>query len=152
MPSTSRCSNFSSPPLAAWREARRDDRELHHLLLEDGYAQRAFEHAFHRGAGIGDRFQALPPLEVRVHHAALDRTRTHDRHFDDQIVEARGFEARQHRLLRARFDLEHADGVGALAHRVDLGVFCRDVLHRKWGQVHFPVGAARGCRLTQSEK
>ena len=45
----------------------------------------------------------------------------------DQIVEAGGLQPRQHRLLRARFDLEHADGVGALAHRVDLRVFCRNV-------------------------
>jgi hypothetical protein len=64
-------------------------------------------------------------------HPALDRARPDDRHLDHEVVEARGFEARQHRLLRARFDLEHADGVGALAHRVDLGVLGRDVLHRE---------------------
>ena len=31
----------------AGREAGGDDRELHHLLLEDRHAERALEHAFH---------------------------------------------------------------------------------------------------------
>ncbi len=66
-----------------------------------------------------------------MHHPALDRAGPDDRDLDHEVVEARGFEPRQHRLLRARLDLEHADGVGALAHRVDLGILGRDVLHRE---------------------
>jgi hypothetical protein len=116
----------------ARREARGDDRELHHLLLEDRHAERALEHALHRVVRVGDGLEALPPAQVRMHHAALDRTGAHDRDLDDEIVEARGLEARQHRLLRARFDLEHADGIGPLAHRIDLGILGRDVLHHKW--------------------
>ena len=50
-----------------------------------------------------------------MHHAALDRARAHDRDLDDEVVEARGLQPRQHRHLRARLDLEHADRVGALA-------------------------------------
>ena len=38
----------------------------------------------------------------------------HDRDLDHQVVELARLQARQHRHLRARFDLEHADRVGAL--------------------------------------
>ena len=62
-------------------------------------------------------------------HPALDGARPDDRDLDHEVVEARGTQPRQHRLLRARLDLEHADRVGALAHRVDGGVLGRDVLH-----------------------
>src|SRR5215472_13842047 len=66
----------------AGREVRRDDRELHHLLLEDRHSQRALEHPFHRLAGIADRLDALPPTQVRMHHAALDRPWAHDGDLD----------------------------------------------------------------------
>ena len=66
-----------------------------------------------------------------MHHAALDGAGAHDGDFDDEIVEVRGLQPRQHRLLRARFDLEHADRVGALAHRVDRGILGGNVLHRE---------------------
>ena len=69
-----------------------------------------------------------------MHHAALDGARAHDGHLDDQIVEALGKHARQHGHLRAGFDLEHAYGVGALDHRVDLGV-----LRRHRGHAELPV-------------
>ena len=61
-----------------------------------------------------------------MHHVALDRAGAHDRDLDDQIVKGFGFDARQHRHLRARFDLEHTDCVGLPDHRVGLGVFGRD--------------------------
>ena len=64
-------------------------------------------------------------------HPALDRPRPDDRDLDHEVVEAGGLQPRQHRLLRPRLDLEHADRVGALTHRVNLGVFGRDVLHRE---------------------
>ena len=126
----------------ARREPRRDDRELHHLLLEDRHAERALEHAPDRIAGIRDGFDALPPAQVGMHHPALDGAGAHDGDLDHEIVEARRFEPRQHRLLRARLDLEHADGVGALAHRVDLGVFGGDVLQ---GERAIPA-TATPCR------
>src|SRR5207248_4954010 len=61
------------------RKSRGDDRELHNLLLEDRHAERAFEHAFYSVTGISDRLETLPPLEVRMHHSALDRTGPDDR-------------------------------------------------------------------------
>ena len=67
-----------------------------------------------------------------MHHAALDRPRAHDRDLDDEIVEAGRLQPRQHRLLRARLDLEYADRIGALAHRVDRGVFGGYLLHRQF--------------------
>ncbi len=56
----------------ARREARGDDRELHHLLLEDRHAERALEHALHVLARIGHGLQALAAAQVGMHHAALD--------------------------------------------------------------------------------
>ena len=59
-------------------------------------------------------------------HVALDRPGADDRHLDDEVVEIRRPEPRQHRHLRAALDLEHADRVGALDHRVDASLFRRD--------------------------
>ena len=68
-------------------------------------------------------------LQIRVHHAALNRARTHDGHLDYQVVKAAGFEARQHAHLRPALDLEHAHGVGAANHVVSRSVFRRNILH-----------------------
>ena len=57
-----------------------------------------------------------------MHHVALDRTGAHDRDLDHEIVELLRLQARQHRHLRAALDLEHADRVGALDHRVYAGL------------------------------
>ena len=57
-----------------------------------------------------------------MHHAALYRAGTHDGDFDYQIVKLFGPQSRQHGHLRARFDLEHADGVGALDHFIHSGI------------------------------
>ena len=66
-----------------------------------------------------------------MHHAALDGAGAHKRHFDDQIVKAARFETRQHGHLRARLDLEDADGIGAAEHGVHLRILARDVLQAK---------------------
>ena len=73
-----------------------------------------------------------------MHHAALNRPRPHDRHFDDEIVETLRFQARQHGHLSARLDLKHADGIGPAEHRVNGRIFARDVLHAEG-----PAQAAR---------
>ena len=59
---------------------------------------------------------------------ALDRARPHDRHLDHQVVEIARPQARQHGHLRARFDLEHADRIGAADHLVHRRVLAR---HRR---------------------
>ena len=66
-----------------------------------------------------------------MHHVALDRAGAHDRHLDDEIVELFRLEARQHRHLRAALDLEHADRVGALDHRIDAGLLGRNGRQRQ---------------------
>ena len=59
-------------------------------------------------------------------HVALDRTRPDDRHLDDEIVEGPGLHARQHRHLRAGFDLEGAERVGLADHRIGARILGRD--------------------------
>ncbi len=59
-------------------------------------------------------------------HIALDRARAYDRHLDHQVIEFGGLDPRQHRHLRARFDLEHAHGVGQADHVVGVHVLGRD--------------------------
>ena len=113
----------------AGREAGGHHRELHHLLLEDRHAERASQHLLHRFARVGDRLLAAASPQVGMHHAALDRAGAHDRHLDHQIVVVRGLQARQHAHLRARLDLEHADGVGLLDHRVNLWILRRHLVH-----------------------
>src|SRR5690606_27630251 len=66
----------------AGREARRDDRELHDLFLEDRHAERALEHAAHLVARIRDRLLAVASPEIRMDHVALDRPRANDRDLD----------------------------------------------------------------------
>ena len=102
---------------------------LHRLLLEDRHAQRAFEHAAHRRGRIGDRLLALPPPQIGMDHVALDRPRPHDGDLDHQVVEAARPQARQHRHLRPRLDLEDADAVDAAEHGIHRLVFGRDVGH-----------------------
>ena len=64
-------------------------------------------------------------------HVALNRPRPDDRDLHHEIVEAGRLHPRQHRLLRARFDLERADRVGALEHLVGLLVVGRDRCERE---------------------
>ncbi|MDR9160943.1 hypothetical protein FEP45_06023 [Burkholderia multivorans] len=115
------------------REARRDDRDLHHLLLEDRHAERAFEHRLERVARIRDLALFFAghdpaPLQIRMHGAALNRPRPHDRYLDHEVVVFARLQARQHRHLRARLDLEHADRVGAADHVVGVVVVARNVV------------------------
>ena len=67
----------------------------------------------------------------------------HDRDLDHQVVEVRGLQARQHRHLRARLDLEHADGVGALAS-------CRRPRGLRRGMSCIVEAARRGMRRHRS--
>jgi hypothetical protein len=67
----------------------------------------------------------LPAAQIGMHHVALDRARPHDRDFDDEIVEFLRLQTRQHRHLRAAFDLKYAERVGALQHAINGGVLFR---------------------------
>ena len=84
---------------------------------------------------VVDFLEALPAAQIRMHHAALDRSRPHDRDLHDQIVERHRAQARQHRHLRTRFDLEHAHRIGGADHRVS-----RLVILRQAGQIKAQAG------------
>src|SRR5688572_541662 len=117
------------------REARGDDGELHHLLLEDGHTESPFQYFLHRLGWIGDGFQSLPAAEVGVHHAALDGPGAHDCDFDHEVVELLRLQSRQHGHLGARFDLEYAYGIGVPDHFEYCLVISAivDLLHRERG-------------------
>ncbi len=68
-----------------------------------------------------------------MHHIALDRSGTHDRHLDHQVVECARPKTRQHVDLRAGFHLEHADRISPTQHVVD-----RRVLRRYLSQIFEP--------------
>src|SRR4029453_18112475 len=116
----------TQPIRFAGAEAGGDHRELDDLFLKDRYAERAFEHLANGIVRICDWFKSLPAPQVGMNHVALDRSGSNDRDLDHEIVEARGFEPRQHRHLRTRFHLEHADAVATLQHQVGVRVFGRN--------------------------
>ena len=111
----------------ATAEAGGDHADLHHLLLEDGHAQRALQRHVQLRLGRLRRLQPLTAPQVGVHHAALDRPGPHDRDLDHQVVELARLQARQHALLRAALDLEHAHRVGPADHVEGGWVLDRDV-------------------------
>ena len=86
------------------------------------------EYVAHLFAGIGFVFLALAPAQVGMHHAALDRPGPHDGHLHHQVVVLARPQPGQHAHLRARLDLEHADGVGVADHVVGRIVARRNVL------------------------
>ncbi len=136
----------------AGREAGGDDGELHHLFLEDRHAERALEDAFDGGRRVGNRLDTLTPAQVGMHHVALDRAGADDGDFDYEVVETLRFQARQHDHLRARFDLEDADGVGAADHGVGRRVFARDVLHAEDTAVALRDGVERAANRGEHAK
>ncbi len=109
-------------------EAGGDHGQLHHLFLEHGHAQGAFQSRLEFVLFIGHRLLALAPVQVGVDHAALDGAGPHDGDLDHQVVEAAGPQARQHAHLRATFDLEHTHGVGLADHAVGGVIAVGDVL------------------------
>ncbi len=108
-------------------EPRGDHRHAQQLLLENGHAERAAQHAFERRVQALGRLAPLPPLQIRVHHFPDDRTGPDDPDLHHEIVKPLGPHARQDRLLGAALHLEHADRVRALERRVGFGVVRRQV-------------------------
>ena len=66
-----------------------------------------------------------------MNHIALNRPRSHDGHFDDEVIEITRLQTRQHRHLRTRLDLKHTDRISPAQHVVDLRI-----LRRYRGQSH----------------
>ena len=103
------------------REFGGGDGDLHRLFLEQRHAERSFQDLFQFvdgamrqiGRWVVGLLDSIAPTQIRMHHVALDRTRTHDRDLDDEVIEFLRLQTRQHRHLCAAFDLEHADRIGA---------------------------------------
>ena len=71
---------------------------------------------------VRDGLVVAASANIRIDGVALDGARTDQRDFNHQVVETPRLHSRQRRHLRARLDLEHADGVGFTQQVVD-GVF-----------------------------
>ena len=101
------------------REPREVDGDVEHLILEDDHAERLAQRLLEQRM-VGRRAkrrvvaELLPPLDVRVHGAALDRPRPHERDLHRDVVNRLRPRAEDDLHLRAALDLEAADGVGAL--------------------------------------
>ena len=121
-------------PLAAHRaaqsfglpraEAGERHRHVQHLLLEDDRAVRLAERLLEQRMVVRrpERrvgAQQLAVLDVRVHGLSLDRARAHERDLHREVLEVLGPRAEEALHLRTAFDLERADGVGALDLLVD---------------------------------
>ncbi len=59
-------------------------------------------------------------------HVALDGAGPHNGNLNDEVIESARLDARQHRHLRAAFDLEGSERVGLADHRVGARVFGRN--------------------------
>ena len=109
------------------REFRRHNGKLHRLFLKQRNALRLAEHVvelirlamLRRGRRIFDLLGATAPSEIGVNHVALNGAGTHDRHFNDEIIEIPGLQPWQHVHLRPAFHLEHANGIGLLQHVIN---------------------------------
>ena len=99
--------------------------DLHRLFLKQRHTERLAQHRLQLARGEGDRLQPLPAAQIGMHHVALDRSGPHDGDLDHEIIELRRLQPRQHRHLRPALDLEHADRVGALDHRIDASLLRR---------------------------
>ena len=122
-------------------ELGRDHGDLHRLLLEQGHAQGLAQHIgqFVRIGGRARHGEAIaarsvprlmgpplqPPLQIGVHHLALDRAGPDDGDLHHQIVELHRPQARQHRHLRPALDLEDAHRIRLAQHAIDPAPFGR---------------------------
>ena len=103
-------------------KARRRHGDAQQLFLEERYAEGSLQDGFERRMGVDHGLTPRAPVQVGVDHLSHDGSGPDDGDLHHQIVEARGFEARQRGHLRAAFDLKGADGVGLANHRVGVGI------------------------------
>ena len=145
LPRRDRAAQFVGLP---GREAGGDHRERHRLLLEERDAEGLAEHLANGLVGIADGLLAVPAAQVGMDHVALDRAGTDDRDLDDEVVEGARSQAREHRHLRARFDLEDADGVGEADHVVGRGILGWDAVQAERRGHGTTFGRARRIRAS----
>ena len=112
----------------AWSHACDVHRDLDDLLLVEDHSERVFENRLQQRVRIGHWLAALLAPDVGMDCVALDRSGTDDRDLDHQVVEGLGPRPGQCLHLRARLDLEDADGVGVAARFEDPGVVQRELV------------------------
>src|SRR5215213_6810451 len=105
-------------------EARQRHGHPEDLLLVKNNPQGFAQHRFQRGMIVYRRRGKPTPiklsmLDIRVHGAADDWSRPHNRHLHDKIFEAAGLSTQQGLDLSPALDLEGADGVPGTDHVVD---------------------------------
>ena len=122
---------------------------MHDLFLENRHAEGARQHGVDRRRNLLDALLLLPPLQVGMHHVALDRPRPDQRHFDHQIVEAARLQARQHGHLGPRLDLEDAHAVGVAQHLVGIRILGRNFVHPERSTVLFADHVQRAADRRQ---
>src|ERR1044072_6846199 len=84
------------------------------LRFEQRNAEGALEHGFQALIEIGQFFATGTPIQIWMHHIALDRSGPNDRDLDHHVVKKFRFHPRQRRHLRLALDLKYTDGVGVL--------------------------------------
>ena len=89
-----------------------------------------------------------------MNHAALDRAGANDGDLDDDILEADGFQARQHLRLGAALDLKAADGIGLCQQPVDGRIIQGQPVHTLLdpGLLHQGGGFADHAQRAQAEQ
>src|SRR5215213_2012419 len=105
-------------------EARQRHGHPEDLLLVENNTQGFAQHRFQRGMIVYRRRGKSTPiklsmLDIRVHGAADDWSRPHDRHLHDKIFETAGLGTQQGLDLSSAFDLKSADRVSSTDHVID---------------------------------
>ena len=106
-------------------KAGADDGDLHRLFLKQRHAQGFAQNLAQCIRRKRNRFFAVAPPDIGMHHIALDRSGAHDGHFDHQIIKAARPHAGQKIHLCAAFHLKHPDAVGPAQHIIGFGILGR---------------------------
>ena len=110
-----------------------DNCDLHCLFLKQGHAQGLAQHSAQRIRGKLHRLLPIAAANEGMHHIALNRPRSDDRHLDHQIIERTWAHTRQKIHLRARFHLKHTQTVCFAQHIIDAAI-----LGGQGGQIKIP--------------
>ena len=119
------------PSASAYESPAKSCATCKYLLLKDHDSQGVAETALQAGMRIGHRLPSQPPLDIRIHHAALERAGTKERDLDDQIAEGAWLGTGQERPLARALDLKDADGLGGADQVIDRRIVQRKIVDRQ---------------------
>ena len=115
----------SQPVSLFWGKARTDNGNLHRLFLKQRHAKGFAQHCTQRIRGERHLLLFVAAADIGMHHITLDRTGTHNRHLDDQIIKRAWLHPWQEIHLRPALDLKHPDTIGAAQHIIDFRILLR---------------------------